>query len=268
MRAFSLLSRNDVMMRFSPLIQKFSIFSAIAVAQLTGGWLTAVQASPAWLVSLNFPDSPGGNGPRRTAGAGTRGECSLQSSDLHAMTVLAPSNNISTTTDANTAVFIYIPKVAVKDAKLVGVTGDLIVFDEDNNEQFVGEFILPERLSEGDGIVKLTLDGVNLEADRVYRWSFSPYCVVEDRDDDGENDRIPSLELQGQLQRVALDDEHQEKLTEAKTLLEKATVYSEAGVWNETLEILANLRSSHPADWQTFLESVGLEHLANTPIYL
>lgn len=256
------------MIRFHPSIQKFGILSAIVATQLTGGWLTAVQASPLLLAQLNFPDSPGGNGPRRTAGAGTRGECSLQASDSHEMTVLMPSNNIGTTTDANTSLFIYIPQVAVKGAELTGVTGDLIVVDENNREQFFGEFTLPNRLTESDGIVKLTLDGVNLEPDRTYRWSFSPYCMVADRDGDGMSDRIPTLELQGQIQRLALDSEQQEKLTDAQTLFEQAAIYTEAGIWNDAIDILANLRSTHSDDWQTFLESVGLEHLANTPIYL
>ncbi len=251
---------------FHPSIQKFGILSAIVATQLTGGWLSSVQASPTLLAQLSFPDSPGGDGPRRTAGAGSRGECALLTRDSHEMTVLMPSNNIGTTTDANTSLFIYIPQVAVKGAELMGVAGDLIVVDEDNQEQFFGQFTLSDRLTESDGIVKLTLDGVNLEPDKTYRWSFSPYCVVEERN--GMSDRIPTLELQGQIQRIDLDSEQQEKLTDAQTMLEQATVYTEAGVWNNAIDILANLRSTNSDDWQTFLESVGLEHLANTPIYL
>lgn len=253
---------------FHPSIQKFGILSAIVATQLTSGWLSSVQASPILLAQLSFPDSPGGNGPKRTAGAGTRGECALLTRDSHEMTVLMPSNNIGTTTDANTSLFIYIPQLAVRGAELTGVAGDLIVVDDNNQEQFFGEFTLSDRLTESDGIVKLTLDGVNLEPDRTYRWSFSPYCVVTDRDGDGMGDRIPTLELQGQIQRIALDSEQEEKLIDAQTLLEQATVYTEAGIWNDAIDILANLRSSHRDDWQTFLESVGLEHLANTPIYL
>ncbi|MEC4804354.1 MAG: DUF928 domain-containing protein [Jaaginema sp. PMC 1079.18] len=255
-------------MRFYSSIQKFGILGAIAATQLTGGWLAAVQASPTLIAQLSFPDNPGGSGPKRTAGAGTRGECTLLSAKFHEMTVLMPSNNIGTTTDANTSIFIYIPQLATKGAELIGVSGDLVVVDEHNDEQFFGQFTLPDRLTESDGIVKLTLDGVNLEPDKTYEWSFSPYCVVTDRDEDGVSDRIPTVELQGQIQRVALDSEQAEKLTEAKTMYEKATLYTEAGVWNDAIDILANLRSTHADDWQTFLESVGLEHLANTPIYL
>ena len=46
----------------------------------------------------------------------------------------------------------------------------------------------------------------------------------------------------------------------------KVAIYARVGIWNEALLGNISLRQEHPKQWQEFLNSVELEHLADFSI--
>jgi len=228
---------------------------------------SSATAVPPQLVSLSFPDSPGGSGPGRTAGGGARGDCIVEKDGSPQMTVLMPSNNVGTTVSPDPALFLYIPAIRSKKSLLVSQGAEVSVVDREGNEVYFEKIALPNRLTDPASsdtavIVRLSLEGANLKRDRAYDWTFAPFCVTE-----GELEPSYAEILEGTLERKNLTPSQQEELKQARTPFERASTYAKAGIWHEALMILAELRADNPADWEAFLASVQLQELAQTPIY-
>ena len=47
--------------------------------------------------------------------------------------------------------------------------------------------------------------------------------------------------------------------------MKKAQFYANQGIWLETLDSVAQVRSISPTDWTELLQSVGLESLSSQP---
>jgi|GEM_PF-2449393 len=205
------------------------------------------------LVSVDFPESPGGNGPGRTAGAGTRGECWVRGipDGVTPMTVLMPNNNLGTTADADPQLYLYIPK-----SKIDG--GAVSIFDPAGEETiYEGKFDVSNKPSGEGGIIKLNLKGANLEPGKTYEWIFAPFCFNEPSAFDSAFTE-PGFTVAGRWQRQNLTPEDRVQLEQATTPKQKAEVYAKAGLWNETLKIAEELRRSDPGEWRELLSSVEL----------
>lgn len=212
------------------------------------------QSFPEMVARLSFPKGSDRGGPRRTSGGGKRGPACGEPSAIEEvsegelpLTAIMPENNLGTTTKGNPNIYIYVPPNNKKNAEFV-------IFDLTNIEEtYEDKFALPP---EG-GIIKLVLpEKAQLQVGNEYQWHFGIICNAEDE--------TQHEVVQGLLEKNT--PINLEKIQEEKNLLEKADLYAQAEVWNETLDIAAKLRDSDPNPWLELLTSVGLENFIEQPI--
>ena len=198
-------------------------------------------------VSLGFPVENRG-APSSTVGAGTRGaSCIQEGRGKVPLKALMPTrNNFGTTVAPNPTFFVYVPKTTAQSAEFV-------VVDDKKDEVYLTSL----DVSGTPGVVKLSLPPtVSLEIGKNYMWQFSLICDTIDR----SQDKL----VRGFIQRVELSPDMNAKLKQAAPL-EQAKLYAKDRIWYETVTILADLRSSKPAEWEELLKSVGLEDIAKQP---
>ena len=199
---------------------------------------------------------PTGDKPKTTNGAATRitRQCINPSAntDLPPLPIIPPAQGL--TTASHPTVLAYLPKISAKK----------VLFswrDENNNEHY--QTILS--LENEAGIISLTLpeDSPPLELGKNYQWALAIMC-------DGKlHPDSPTIE--GQIRRVSLESTINERLKIANPL-ETAVIYGQAGIWYETVAILAQLKTAElhcpklASNWQDLLNSVGLEKVSQVPI--
>ena len=162
------------------------------------------------------------------------------------LTALMPGDNVGTTVATEPTLFVYVPQNTAESAELV-------VIDEEGNPVYSKNF----EIQSANGIVKVNLPkDAGLSQGQEYMWQFSLVC--------DSNDRAADRYVQGTLKRVELTSDLQQKL-QAASPIEQAQLYAEAGIWNETLITLADLRNSNPKEWEELLDSVGLKEISAEP---
>lgn len=200
-----------------------------------------------------FEPPPGGATPS-TAGGGTRGGSCL--SKGKSIIPLMPSNNSVFTVSGYPTFYSYIPESTAQTARFV-------LREQDRDEPlYETTFDIPST----PGIVSVSLPQDTLPPLKVgknYRWFLVVVCDTEDSS--------KNAVAQGWIRRIkpsaALATEI-EKTSESEVW----RVYGKAGVWQETLMTLAQLRRSHPgdsditADWEKLLNEVGLSAIAKDPL--
>ncbi|HEY9851552.1 MAG TPA: DUF928 domain-containing protein [Leptolyngbyaceae cyanobacterium] len=206
------------------------------------------ESRPEWKISLEFPPAEDRGAPSRTTGGGTRGPVCMEDGVLPLTALMPTPNNVGTTATTKPTFFMYVPKTIAKSAEFV-------VVDETGKEVYLSNFPLPTT----NGIVKVDIPAASpLEVGKEYTWQFALVCDARERD----KDRF----VRGTIRPVELSSDLKQKLNGAASPLEKAKLLAGAKIWNDTLNILAQLRSTYPAEWQEFLKSVNLEALASQPI--
>lgn len=212
--------------------------------------LVEAQPRPKQQVSISFPRGRDRGAPARSFGTGSRGPICDDELVRPPLTALMPKNNVGTSVGPNPTVYLYVPETSDKQAEFVLV--DL------TNRRFLYETTF--QLSGTPGIIKLTLPKtVELKPGSHYQWHFGVICDPQDQ----SKNKV----LQGFLERTTLSREQEVQLEEADEPLEQAKVYATAGVWSETLTIIAQLRESNPKAWEELLNSVDLEEIAPNPIF-
>lgn len=210
----------------------------------------AITTDNTHTISLNFPDTGKRGAPKRTAGGGTRSDdttCFTKEDEEPPLVALMPNrDNISKTTMSNPNFYVYLPTTTATE-------GEFILIDEDNNEIYYTMISLPEN----PGIIRLQIPKtVSLNKGHQYSWSFMVICDSRYRNRDKY--------VEGILDYVEIDQQLETQLKQSSSL-EKATLYAQAILWHETLDILAQMRTEHPQEWQELLTSVGLEMLIDVP---
>ena len=196
-------------------------------------------------VAVEFPAGPSRDATGRTSGGGTRGDSCVIEKTI-GLTALMPGDNVGTTATTEPTLFVYVPKNTAESAELV-------VIDEEGNPVYSNTFAI----SNAYGIVKVDLPkDAGLTSGKEYIWQFALVCDL--------SDRAADKYVQGMLKPVELTNELQSRLREA-TPLKQAQLYAEAGIWNETLITLADLRDSNPTEWEELLDSVGLREISSEP---
>ncbi|MGK7872046.1 MAG: DUF928 domain-containing protein [Xenococcaceae cyanobacterium] len=217
-----------------------------------------VEPYPESLVSINFPAPPNRGRAQSTVGGARRGAPSSQERSSNTvigeiqrgsctdenqtpLTALMPSDRMVTMVAPNPTMFWYVPRTSTTSAEFV-------IENEQGKSVYSQTFDLP-----GDpGVVKLSLpETVSLELNKSYKWKFALICTSNDRDDDEY--------VRGKLKRTALSADQGQELGQAFDPIEKAKLYAEFYLWNETIALVAQLRDSNPNEWKELLNSVGIE---------
>jgi hypothetical protein len=238
--------------KLSSYVATFSVALCVALAPFSLE-TPPLSAQPLY-VSIKFPRTPVG-APRTAIGGGTRGGRLMSEVSLSSpLTVLSPQNNIVTTVSDQPTLYWYIPKTEAKSA-------DFVVYNPE------GKLVYQTKVAlEGiPGVVKLSLPRtLGLKIGQEYDWTLT----LEYNPENEEQYRS----VGGKLKRTALTSTQKAQLALARQPLKQAEVYAQAGIWQETISILAQLHFDRPSDrninaaWKELLESVELKEIANAPL--
>lgn len=197
-------------------------------------------------ISLQFPQTSDRGAPARTTGGGSRGSSCVAEGETPLIALMPTRNNVGTTVAAHPTLFWYIPQTRAQLAEFVLI-----------NSQGDEVYLASLTLAGTSGILKFSLpERVALEIGQDYLWQFAIICDSQDRESD--------VFVRGLLQRRELSRNLQNQLKLA-TGLEQAQIYANAEIWHDSLEMIAELRSSEPAEWEELLNSIGLSDIANSP---
>lgn len=223
-------------------ISKLAAIGSVAVTASIG-ISSPAQGSP----KLNVANR---GAPEITAGAASR------SSSSAIMIALQEVRQETFTVATSPTVFIY---VSDTDA----ATGVFVLKDEDDNDVGRVTVALPDR----PGIVRVQLPeslmSEALQVGKEYQWFFSPQSESQSG--------INTTFITGWIQRTELNSNQIAQLTNAEPLA-AVDFYAEAGLWQDALATLAELREANPNNpiletkWNNLLTRAGLGSLAGMSV--
>ena len=196
--------------------------------------------------------------PRTTTGGASRGVCSIPmtatSQNKKPAIALIPDTDTELTTQTHPTIFVYIPDATI-------VSAELSLWDENHK----GLYQTGVSLSGRSGIVGIGLPNAapSLDVGKRYKWSLALIC---DR-----NRRSRDVVVEGWIERIQLSSRLEEQIGTVEPL-QRARLYAQNRIWYETLATLAQLRRDRPDDssiateWQSLLQSVGLQEVAQAPV--
>ena len=196
--------------------------------------------------------------PTHRRDGGSRGfndSCVADAENQNLMAII-PEKTVGISASTSPELFFYIPKLENKS------TLEFILRNE--SDDLIYEAFLT---TEGDGIMSIEIpadvSSQMLEADQNYHWYLSMICDRLQRSRD--------IVVEGWMRQETISLDTKEQLTTA-SLIEKAEVYQEQGLWFDTLSVLTEKTDSIAEKtimrqkWSEMLASVGLADLAAEPI--
>jgi hypothetical protein len=226
------------------------------------------------------PESPSG----QPQGGGTRGGCSGvgkltalvpisrnkqalgNSQDFRALKATSNSN-MSLTVAGHPTFWLYVPYTSSSTSQHPVRKIDFVLQDENGNDVYQTSLTKPQ-ISPGVVGVQLPSTAPSLEVNKTYQWFFQVYChPLAPVDETVQSD----ADIQSWVQRVALNPSLESQLKQA-TPQQRVALYTKAGIWNEAVTTLAELRRQNPNDeklrdeWVQLLKEGDLEAIANEPI--
>ena len=189
--------------------------------------------------------TPGDRAPRDTNSGGSRSDTPPP------MTAVIPPTKVGRTVSARPTFFVYLPPTLSR-----------VAFFSLQDEQGNPHYQTRLSISGIGGIVSVTLpeDAPGLEMEKNYMWVFAPIQP------DGIL-RPDNYLVTGWVKRVA--GENNQALSSP---IEQATALARAGIWYDTLRVLAAAKILEPnnttiaKEWQELLEQVGLNAIATQPL--
>lgn len=180
-------------------------------------------------------------------------KCSGDETTEIPLTSLMPGSNRGLTARGHPTFFLYVPPT---------IAQKLYFSLKDENNKGIYQTILPGPGEAGIARVSLPEDQPPLEIGKTYTWSVGIMCEPIQTD-------MPWV--QGQVRRVEFPLASSSRSSSA-TELEMAASYGKAGIWYDTLSVIAELRRSQPESssvaeiWTNLLNSAGLEEIATEPL--
>ncbi|BAZ00310.1 hypothetical protein NIES37_42990 [Tolypothrix tenuis PCC 7101] len=228
---------------------KTRAFTVICLALLlTCSWAIPQQAL------ANSEEQPKQGIPKRRIGGGTRGQCF---SSVGRLMALVPENNLGFTKKAYPNILFYLPPTS---------SSAMVEFVlQDENRQSVYETTFTK--SSAGGIINFSLPESSslppLDINKKYNWYVSLICDPENRAND--------IVVNGWIQRVELDSNLNKQLEQTTSPLGLVALYAKAGLWQDALATLAELRATQPNDsrlavnWTQLLKTEKLDAIAQEP---
>lgn len=201
---------------------------------------------------------PNRGAPKTSVGGATRNTfCKPDTQeakiDKSVLTALVPASKLSLTTEARPSFFVHLPITIAQSAEFVL---------KDVDEKDVYRATIP--LSGQRGIVRFQLpaDAPELEVGKDYQWFFNVVCQPDDR--------LRDSFVTAWIQRVEPNSTLTNALKSAEPR-QRPNIYAQAGIWQDTLTTLTELRRTRPSDptltdeWSSLLRSVGLGQISGGP---
>lgn len=223
---------------------------------------TASRASRQVECHLNtivcFKPPPDEKKPDGTTGTGSRGECNLDATPEFktkpSLMALVPNSQQGLTLAERPTFYIAVPKTSAKT---------IVLSIRENGQQFHSQTVIPIQNSPGILEIKLPQSAPPLEIGKNYQWAVVLVC--------GEKPRPDDPAIVSWVQRVELPQPIPAQLKQ-ESALTQAVWYGEQGLWYDTLSALVAAKRSQPESqvieeiWTNFLDSVGLQSVASTPL--
>ncbi|MBD2179788.1 MULTISPECIES: DUF928 domain-containing protein [Oscillatoriales] len=216
---------------------------------------TITQTSAnSWVVSQTYVP-PNRQAPSTTVGGATRGKCVESAESLRA---LMPSNNLSLTTAEYPTLYWYIPRSTAKALKFE-------LRDANENTLWTKTFTIPAT----SGIISFTLPKSELPpliVGKSYHWYFKMLCL-----DGNSTDQSGNAIVDGWIERTEPSPTLVKDLEKA-TPSDRPALYAAAGIWQDSLTTLVELRRENPDDstlarqWEKLLKSAGLDPVVEKPL--
>lgn len=234
-----------------------SLALAGAIALTSPASLMSVKAETDSLQSIpwewenhNSPDFSGDGRPKRTAGGASRNEC--QKSDLP-LTALIPDTSVALTAAESPTFWFYLPYTLTPQHSV-----EFVLKDSDDNYIHQTKF----NKATSPGVISLRLPpNVTIDAEQNYHWYFLVYCQPQNP--------AKFVYVSGSLRRV--ENSYLNSSLKSPSSEELLHFYVTEGLWHDAVTHLAEQMKANPQntaiqnDWETLLQSVGLEELANKP---
>ncbi|MGM3305791.1 DUF928 domain-containing protein [Anabaena sp. WFMT] len=237
----------------------------LSIFNLLGNWQsghaqTLTSTTKIKYIAPGVQEQPGEPRGRRKGG-GSRGPCKQYEN----LTALVPVNKTETkdlvwgqSASSNPTFWFFVPDKLTPNLPI-----EFVIQDEADNYVYQTKFNPPETPA---GIVSLAVKPtVPLETGKSYRWTFSVSC-----DPDKPS---ASVYVRGSMTQIDLNSTVKKQLGAAKTPLEKAVIYAENGIWQDTLTTLGEqLLNNQPIDaeiksaWSDLLKQVNLDNAVFTSI--
>jgi hypothetical protein len=202
---------------------------------------------------------PSGNvgTPTRTQSGATRGTrgCPV-AENSPSLVAVVPNNTFGVTLRSHPTFLFYLPVMTT------GATPppvEFVIRDLDDNDIYKVRF----NTNGQGGIASISLpenSGVKgLELNKDYRWSVAIICQM--------NDRGRDIVTEGLIQRVAVPPELSPNALEGKSVIEEAEILSRAGIWYDSVALIAEIQRQRPlTQWTNILQAVELLDLVNQPL--
>ena len=232
---------------------------AIATIGILSLSAIATVASADLVRSVTFTPPPENETPQQSAAASSRsGELcgatrAYPKARTASVTVLLPQQNYGTTVSAHPDILVYVPETSASEALFSLKTAD---------KRLVHTMTVP--LSGKGEIITVHLPETApaLEVGETYKWYLAVKC---------EGSLRPIDPAEGQIKRIQ-PNSAQLPTTESSDPLQVAAAYGAAGIWYDTVAVLAQLRKAEPNNaeianhWNELLESAGLTELVDVAI--
>lgn len=243
------------------------ISMALLVPQVQAQTTDETAISITFNQPLNNIVPPQAGSPNTTVGGASRGTwCTENVSDIQSpanrnshLTPLLPANQTGLTLEERPTFYVYVPQSSATKAFLS-------IKDDQGNEHY--QNFLDLATVDHSAIMEIPYpeDAPSLKANQDYKWSFVVLCDNRLRPD--------SPLVEGSIRRINIEEQNslKQELQQANTDLEKAKVYANAGIWYETIGILAKLQKSNPENsslntaWINLLNSVGLNEISEAEL--
>lgn len=185
-------------------------------------------------------------------------KCSQDQAVSTLMTPLTPGSKLGLTVAPRPTFFVYIPATSAPQAHFTL---------KDDKNRGVYQTLLP--INDQGGVVGITLpeDQPPLELGKTYNWSVALICQPTQTDTPMVRGQVRRVE-----QKAGQMPTYLNSTISQKALLDQAALYGKAGIWYDSVNLLAQLRNAQPSDqalannWVKLLDSVGLEAIANQPL--
>lgn len=230
--------------------------SRLATALMVCGSLLTPTLATA--VTFETPEGVQGAPRTETTGGASRngGECFNPTNVSSAsLTPLLPENNMGLTVDARPTFFVYVPPSTAKQASFT-------LKDEGDNAIYHAKFSLPET---GGAIgIELPETFAGLELEKNYQWIVEVHCAAEF---DPDNPLVV-----GWVRRTQLNSATLQQIQQSANFVDRAQLYGDAGMWFDSLKVLADAMQTQPGDtvveqnWEELLTSQGLGAIAAQPV--
>lgn len=236
-------------------ISTITVLSLALMAELTIG----LSLGPTSALAQFVPPNRGA--PRSTAGGATRsGTCKPNTEeakrDKSVLTALVPPGKLGKfgmTTEGRPSFFVYLPPTTAQAAEFTL---------KDADEKDIYRTIIPLTGQTGVVSFKLPADAPELEVGKDYLWFFNVICSKEDRlRDDFVAAWIYRAEPNNTL-TTAL---------KSAAPRQRPSIFAQAGIWQDSLAALTDLRRTNPGDptladeWSKLLKSAGLGQITGGP---